>query len=610
MTDKNKKSKQGIIRLLEIAGSKKWHLFISGFLSIISAVLSLAPFIIIYLVMVKLLDASFGPADYGYVWKLAWIAVGAIITRFLIQFVSLMFSHIAAFDILYGLRKNLAKHIGSLSMGYFTEKSSGEIKKILSEDVEQIELFVAHHIPDMVAGVALPLLTIAYLFIIDWRMALIALIPIPISVVLYIVMLGGSEYKNIIRKYHDSVEKMNSTIIEYVRGMPVVKIFNQTVISFRRFKDSVYGYRDFTNAWSKKGTPPWAAFTVIVGSSLFFILPFGIWFYIKGTIELPALLLCLMLGSGYMIPVLKLGLLGHYFAMINEGVRRIDKILFEPKMAISYTPKILKNNNIEFRNVSFSYTEKEILHNISFRIKEGTVTALVGPSGAGKTTVAHLIPRMWDINKGEILIDGTNIKDIPMKNLMDMVGFVFQDTFMFSDTVYENIRMGAENIQEEDIIRAAQAAQCHDFIEELPEKYDTIIGEAGTIHLSGGERQRIALARIILKNAPIIVLDEAIAYADAENEVKIQSAFAEIMKGKTVIVIAHRLSTIVDADQIIVIDEGKIAEKGTHTKLLKSENLYKRMWDAHISARKWTLELSGEKLFSHKDTKAQRNEEF
>ena len=593
MTDKNKKNKQGIMRLLEIAGQKKWKLFISGFLAVISAVLTLAPFIIIYLVMVKLLDASFGPEDYGYIWKLAWIAVGAIIGRFIILFISSMFSHIAAFDILYELRNNLAKHMGGLSMGYFTEKSSGEIKKIVSEDVEQIELFIAHHIPDLAAGVALPLLIIGYLFITDWRMALIALIPLPIALLLFIAMLGGSEYKKLVKKYHDSLEKMNSTIIEYIRGMPVVKVFNQTVMSFSRFKDSVYGYRDFTNAWSKKGTPPWAAFTVIVSSSLFFLLPFGVWFYIKGTIELSTLFLCLMLGSGYMIPFLKLAHMGSFLAQINEGIRRIDKILFQPKMSISYTPKILKNNNIEFKNVSFSYTEKEILHDISFQAKEGTVTALVGPSGAGKTTIAHLIPRMWDIDNGEILVGGINIKDVSQEKLMNRIGFVFQDIFMFSDTVDENIRMGAEGVQEEDIIHAAKAAQCHDFIEELPEKYNTIIGEAGTIHLSGGERQRIALARIILKNAPIIVLDEAIAYADAENEVKIQSAFAEIMKGKTVIVIAHRLSTITDADQIIVIDEGKIEEMGTHNELLKSGKLYKRMWDAHTSARNWTLDLRG-----------------
>lgn len=590
---KNKKNKQGFLRLLEIAGQKKWKLFVSGFFAIISAVLSLAPFILIYLIMVKLLDPAFGPADYGDIWKLAWIAVGAVIARFVMLFISGMFSHLAAFDILYGLRKNLARHLGGLEMGYFTDKSSGEIKKILSEDVENIELFVAHHLPDVVAGVALPLLTIGYLFIVDWRMGLVALIPLPISMVLYSAMLGGSEFKNMMRKYHDSVENMNSTIIEYVRGMPVVKIFNQTVMSFHRFRNSVYDYRDFTSAWTKKGTPPWAAFTVIVGSSLFFILPFGIWFYIKGTMDLPTLFLCLMLGSGYMVPVLKLGVMGHNFAMINEGVRRMDEIFYQPELPDTVASEVSENNNIEFNNVSFSYKNREVLNDMSFKIKEGTVTALVGPSGAGKTTIAHLIPRMWDINKGEILVGNINIKNISMEKLMERIGFVFQDPFIFSDTVYENIRMGLEDVRKKDVIRSAKAAQCHDFIEELPGKYDTMIGEAGIIHLSGGERQRIALARIILKDAPIIVLDEATAYADAENEVKIQSAFAQIMRGKTVIVIAHRLSTIADADQIIVIDEGKVAEKGTHTELLRSGKLYKRMWDAHVLASEWTFDIDG-----------------
>lgn len=581
------------MRLLEIAGQKKWKLFMSGFFAIISAVLSLAPFILIYLIMVKLLDPAFGPTDYGDIWNLAWIAVGAVIARFFMLFISGMFSHLAAFDILYGLRKNLVRHLGGLEMGYFTDKSSGEIKKILSEDVENIELFVAHHLPDVVAGVALPLLTIGYLFIVDWRMGLVALIPLPISMVLYSAMLGGSKFKKMIQKYHDSLENMNSTIIEYVRGMPVVKIFNQTVMSFHRFRDSVYGYRDFTSAWTKKGTPPWAAFTVIVGSSLFFILPFGIWFYIKGTMDLPTLFLCLMLGSGYMVPVLKLGVMGHNFMMINEGVRRMDEIFYQHELPDAVTSEVPENNNIEFNNVSFSYKNREVLNDMSFKIKEGTVTALVGPSGAGKTTIAHLIPRMWDINKGEILVGNINIKNISMEKLMERIGFVFQDPFIFSDTVYENIRMGMEDVRKEDVIRSAKAAQCHDFIEELPGKYDTMIGETGIIHLSGGERQRIALARIILKDAPIIVLDEATAYADSENEVKIQSAFARIMKGKTVIVIAHRLSTIADADQIIVIDEGKVAEKGTHTELLRSGKLYKRMWDAHVLASEWTFDIDG-----------------
>ena len=591
MTNKTKKKKQGIMRLLEIAGQKKGKLIISGFLAIISACLTLVPFVMIYLILVKLLDPSFGPQDYGYVWKLAWIAVAAVFARLAFGYVSNLLSHLAAYDILYGLRTNLAKRLGHLPMGYFARKTSGEIKKISLEDVENIELFIAHHTRDTVEGISLPIITIAYLFYVDWRMALIALIPLPIAALLLMAMSGGPEYKKLVRKFHDALENMNATIIEYVRGMPIVKIFNQTATSFSRFRDSVYTYRDFDVLTAKKITPFWAAFLVVTGTPLFFLLPFGTWFYLRGTISLPALLLCLMLGSGYMVPLVKLSAMGSLLSSINEGVRRMDKIFSEPEIPAPDTPKIPENYDIEFKNVSFSYREKEVLHDISFKAKEGTVTALVGPSGAGKTTIANLIARFWDIDKGEILIDGVNIKDIPLEELMNIIGFAFQDTYIFSDTVYENIRMGMKNIREEGVIRAAKIAHCHEFIEKLPEKYNTLIGEAGKVHLSGGEQQRIALARIALKNPPIVILDEAIASVDAENEAKVLDAFAEITKGKTVIVIAHRLSTVTDADQIIVVDNGRIVERGTHDELLKSGGLYKRMWDMQTSAQKWAFDI-------------------
>ena len=466
------------------------------------------------------------------------------------------------------------------------ERQVGKIKKILSEDVENIELFIAHHIRDTVEGISLPIITIAYLFFVDWRMALVALIPFPIAALLFMIMIGGPEYKKLIRKYHDSLEKMNATIVEYIRGMPVVKIFNQTATSFSRFKDSVYAYRDFTVVWAKKGTPPWAAFRVITGISLFFLLPFGTWFYLKGTIDLPALLLCLMLGSGYMIPLVKLASMGSLLSRINEGVSRIDKIFSEPEIPVPDTPKISENYDIEFKNVSFSYGEKEVLHDISFKVKEGTVTALVGPSGAGKTTIAQLLPRMWDIDKGEILIGGVNIKDVPLGELMNTIGFAFQDAYMFSDTVYENIRMGMKNVREKDIIRAAKIAHCHEFIEKLPDGYDTIIGESGAT-LSGGERQRISIARAIWKDAPIVILDEATASLDPENERLIQEAINELVKSKTLVVIAHRLWTIVKADQILVIDDGRIVEKGKHEELLKKKGLYYRMWNEQMKAKGW-----------------------
>jgi len=587
MTDKNKK-KEGIMRLLELAGAKKYKLFTSGFLAIISSVLSLAPFFLIYLILVKLLNPSFGPQDYGYVWKLAWITVLAVLARLVFGYLSNLLAHLAAFDILYGLRTNLAKHLGHLPMGYFTRKTSGEIKKTVSEDVENIELFVAHHIRDAVEGI-IPIITIAYLFFVDWRMALVALIPLPIGLLLISAMRNVVE--DAVRKWHDSLEKMNATIVEYVRGMPVIKVFNQTATSFSRFKDSVNAYRDFTVLCAKKQTPYWAAFTVLVGAPLFFLLPFGTWFYLNGSLSLPKLLLCLMLGSGYMIPFLKFAAVGSLLSRISEGVRRMDRIFSEPEIPAPDTPKIPESYDIEFRDVSFSYGEEEVLHEVGFKAKEGTVTALVGPSGAGKTTIAQLLPRMWDIDKGKIFIGGVNIKNIPLGELMNMIGFAFQDVYMFSDTAYENIRMGMKNVKEEDIIRAAKIAHCHEFIEKLPNGYNTVIGEGGKVHLSSGEKQRIALARMVLKNPPIVIMDEAIASVDPENEAKILDAFAEIIKGKTVIVIAHRLSTVTDADQILVVDNGRIVERGMHDELLKLGGLYKKMWDMQTSAQKWAFSI-------------------
>lgn len=591
-TGKTKKN-ANLGSLLRLAGQNRWKLATSGIFAVISAILALAPFLFIYLVMIRVIDDSFGSADYAYVWQMGIYAVLAVFARYLALLISTMFSHFSAFDLLYGIRIRLASHLGGLPMGYFSEKNAGYIKKIISEDVEEIENFIAHHIPDLVAGVALPILTVGWLFWLDWRMALAALIPLPLALNRQAKMREGVTKGDLMEKYHASMENMHSVIIEYVRGMPVIKIFNQTVESFSRFEQSVYAFRDFTHAWTRRSSPAWASFTVIINSSLFFLLPTGIWFYLQGTLELPTLLLFLMIGSGYMVPLMKTAMMGGTLQQILAGVGRIEGILSEPGLPDAINPQNPQDHSVVFNNVGFAYGEKKVLDSVSFSIPEGSVTALVGPSGAGKTTVAHLIARMWDVKQGEITIGGVNIKDITYADLMDRIGFVFQDVFIFSDTVYENIRMGAQGVSKEDVIRAAKAAQCHSFIEKLPQGYDTVIGDGGSVHLSGGERQRVSLARIILKDAPIILLDEATAYADSENEQKIQNAFAKIMKEKTVIVIAHRLSTITDADQILVVDKGRLVEQGIHPDLLKAQGLYQNMWEAHTTAQHWTFTSNG-----------------
>jgi ATP-binding cassette subfamily B protein len=579
--DFKKPKKKGLGRLLEITGQRKITMIFSSFFAVLSAAMALVPFVIIYLISIAMLDP---PIQRDYVWKLVWLASGAVVLRFVFMYISAFLSHVAAFDILYGIRKQLTQHLAILPMGYFTNRTSGGIKKILNEDVEDIELFIGHHFPDLSAAIALPVMTLVYLFVTDWRLALVTIIPLPFAFVAQLATF--SDRDKLMRQYHAALEKMNGIIVEYVRGMPVVKVFNQQVESFTRLKESVYAYRDFVNMWGRKSTPSWAAFTVIINTSLFFILPAGVWFYVKGTLEISTLLLFLLIGVGYTAPLMRVAHYGGLLRKINDGVKNIDAIFSQPVCDTSDKPEVPVTHDIELRDVNFSYGEKQVLKSVSFTTRENTITALVGPSGAGKSTIAHLILRLWDIKEGEILIGGMNINNIPLNELMNKIAFVFQDSFIFNDTVYENIRMGRKGATAKQVTEAAKAAQAHDFITSLPKGYWTVIGNGGTC-LSGGECQRISIARAILKDAPIIILDEAISFADPENGSRIQNALSTLIAGKVVIVIAHRLSTITDVDQIVLLDQGTGMGKGTHGELLKTQSLYKRMWESHISAQDW-----------------------
>ena len=578
----------GFSRLMEIAGARRGLLMVSGFFAVLSSILALAPYGLIYLVMVRLLEEGSSRAA-PYVFGLGLFALGAVFLRYLFLFVAIMFSHVAAFGILYDLRATLTRHLGRLPMGCFTGGETGKIKKILFEDVEEIEVFIAHHIPDMVAAVALPVLTLGFLFTVDWRMALVSLMPLPIAFAMQRRAFGGDQAAVWRRDYHDALETMNSTIVEYVRAMPVVKIFNQSAHSFARLREATLAYTDFIRRITRIQAPPWAAFVVITSSSLFFILPAGLWLHLEGRLSLSVFFLFLMMGPGCMTPLFRLAMLGAQMGHILEGMNRMDAILLQPEIPEPQNPLFPRSAAIRFENVTFAYGRRPVLQDFSLSLEAGGVYALVGPSGAGKTTIGQLLLRMWDVDSGRILLGGVDIREMPREALMRHVGFVFQEVFMFSDTIYENIRMGMEGVSEADIERAARAAQCMEFIERLPKGFETRIGEGGEVHLSGGERQRISLARVFLKNAPVLVLDEATAYADAQNESKIQGAFSEIMKGKTVIVIAHRLSSITDADRIFVIREGRLAEAGLHGELLEKKSLYHSMWQAHIQAQGWAL---------------------
>lgn len=602
---KSKKKKQSLARLFEIAGQKKGLLFVSGIFSALSAVCMLVPFVSVYQILGELLKnaGNISNANSDFMIKWAWIALGGLIAGLALIYIAIMFSHVAAFRILYGIRMSLAKHIGKLSLGFLNSTSTGAIKKKMEQDVERIELFVAHTIPDLVNVAATVFVMFAIFFTLNGWMAVTVAGAFIISIVLQASMMFGKGAQKSTKSYFDSLERIHSSAIQYVRGIPVVKIFGQTVYSFKKFSKDLYDYRDWAVAHCDSFENGFAIFMVILNSFLTFILPVGLLTLSANSANIAFALIYLffiIMVPGSSSPLYKLTMLAAGTREIFEGVERLDAIYEEEPIKETLNPKTPKNHDVTFENVTFAYENKaeatrvEALTNINFIAKSGEVTALVGPSGSGKSTVANLIPRFWDVTNGSIKIGDINIKDISTDKLMDTVSFVFQDTFLFYDTLYENIKVGNPNATPEQVYAAAKAAQCHEFIETLPNGYNTLIGEGG-VFLSGGEEQRVSVARAILKNAPILVLDEATAFADPENEYKMQIALKELIKNKTVIVIAHRLSSIKSANKIVVLNNGAIEQIGTHIELTSKDGLYKRMWDAYTSAYDWTLRIGGTK---------------
>lgn len=594
-----KQKKKGLLRLFEIAGEKKGLLILAGFLSAISACCMLVPYLSVYQVLNELLRnaGNVTALDDASMIRWAWIAFAGLAAALLLLYGSLMASHMAAFRILYGLRVRLSEHIGRLPLGYLNGTSTGAIKKALEQNVEKIENFVAHTIPDLVNAATTVIVMFVIFFSLNGWMAAVCLLAIVAGISVQFSMMFGKKAQEFFKMYFDTSEQMSASAVQYVRGMPVVKIFGQTVESFRQFSKSIYRFKEYALNVCDAYQPGMVTFVVLLNSLVTFIIPVGL-LLLDGqpdNIALAAVyLFFIILGPGVSSPFYRLTFLASNTREIDEGVNRIDAIFAEKPVPEPATPQRPKGHDVTFENVSFSYENKqektrtEALKHISFTARAGEITALVGPSGSGKSTIANLIPRFWDVSEGSIRIGGADIRNIPSEALMDQVSFVFQDTFLFFDTLYENIRVGKDGATEEQVIAAARAAQCDDFIRRLPQGYQTLIGEGG-VYLSGGEAQRVAVARAILKNSPILVLDEATAFADPENEYKMQLAIQELIREKTVIIIAHRLSSIISANRIIVLREGEIAQQGIHSELSVTEGLYKQMWDAYTDAFQWTL---------------------
>lgn len=596
MNKKNKptKGKTGVARLLELAGPKKKKLVVACLLSVLSSAARMAMFFTIYGVVRELLTHYAAPSqiDTASIYTLVAITFGAALAYGVCAFVSSALAHGSAYDIIYELRIRIMNKLGRIPSGFFTGTTQGAIKKVISDDVEQIEVFIAHHIADIAAAIATPLFTLLYLFMMDWRLALVTLVPIFISLFLLGSGLKNPKGAQTQKDMHDAREKMEGTIVEYIHGMAVVKIFNRTLSAFRRFEESVSGYVGTVERTTYHFESRMGAYYAFFGAQLLFLIPAGLLMAVRAssyTEFLPVLLLFFLVGGGLKEPMENMMSMVLHSKRISEGVARIDRILSRPELetAGDATPSAY---DITFEHVSFSYgnDNMQAVKDLSLKLAEGSINGLVGPSGGGKSTVAQLLLRFYEPQQGSIKIGGVDIREIPPKKLTNLVSYVFQDSFLFRDTVENNIRMGNSEASREAVVRAAKGANIHDVILTLPKGYDTVIGEEDA-YLSGGEKQRIAIARVFLKDTPIVILDEATAYADAENESKIQQAFARLVANKTVLIIAHRIRTVQNAAQILVLEQGELQGAGTHEALLAQCGPYCDMVAANERRDRWTI---------------------
>ena len=595
---KEAKPKTGIARLLEISSQKSFNLIAAVICSSISGVLQFMPFFSAFKV-IEIVASNYGALSAQHVSQIMnWVIFGvvAVSVGFLFMYIGSMFSHISAFKILYGLRMSLAKKLTDLPLGFHHQHSTGQIRKILEFNVEKVEQWIAHSLPDYVSGVIGFFVILAMLFNVNVWMSLVFLAVVAVGVIYATSFSAGEKGMANARLYQGALERINSSTVQYVNGMAAVKVFNRSAASFQSLRSDIFYYRDWAIQYTKDFRPVYTILLSLIKGIGFVILPVGTLLLKLNPTSLSYALniaMFLILAPGIVAPIFKVVGIGTVVKDISAGVERMDMIFSAEPLAEPQKGSIPTAYDVQFSDVEFSYDAQAdspvyALKGVNFTAEEGEITALVGPSGGGKSTCAQLIPRFWDIEHGKITIGGVDIKQIKQEDLNNIVSFVFQDSFLFFDTIRENIRGGKGDVTDEKIIAAAKAAQCHDFIMALPDGYDTLIGEGG-IYLSGGEEQRINIARAILKDSPVLLLDEATAFADSENEALLYSAIKSLIQNKTVIMIAHRLSTITTADKILVVDGGKIVEQGTHNALKNAGGLYESLYTAYTTNARWTV---------------------
>ncbi|MCI9544510.1 MAG: ABC transporter ATP-binding protein [Acutalibacter muris] len=586
------KKESNLKELMRYAGRHRFLTYLSLLLSAASAVLALFPFVFLFRIIQEVLAVAPDFSRAGHVVHNGWLAVGFALLSIVVYVCALMSSHLSAFRIAGNIRKALMDHIAKLPLGFIGEMGSGKIRRIVNDSSAATETYLAHQLPDMSAAITTPICMVILLFLFDWRFGLVSLLPIVLGFAAMFKMVGPQMTKDI-KEYQNALADMNNEAVEYVRGVPVVKTFGQTVHSFARFKGTIDNYYKYCIAYCKKCRGPMLMYTVFINSAFAFLIALALILTGSGPVAQPILLNFIF----YVIftPIIatamsKVMYMSENGMIVADALGRIHSILDVEPLPDPHASKRPADNSVTLENVTFRYSgsAEDAIRNISIKVEAGETVALVGPSGGGKTTVAGLISRFWDVTGGAIQIGGVNVKDISKDVLMDTVAYVFQDSKLLKTSILENVRLSKPNATRQEVERVLHEAQCDDIIAKLPQSIDTVIGTKG-VYLSGGEQQRIAIARVMLKNAPFLILDEATAFADPENEALVQKAFERLSRGKTVIMIAHRLTTIRNADRVFALRDGRVEESGTHDALLANDGLYARMWRDYQTSINWKV---------------------
>lgn len=589
----NTQSKNKFIRLLNYSGNYKYLSILGMILSGLSAICLLVPFIYIWNVVNALLAVAPNFTQAQNLDTYAFNAFAFAVAGIVLNFFGLMGTHLSAFKNEKNMKDAAVNHLLKLPLGYFSNHTSGGLRKVIDYSTSKTETFLAHQLFDLTGAVVTPVVFLILLFSFDWILGLVCLVPI-ILCFIFMYPMFSSESQNLMVEYQTYLEKMNAEAVEYVRGIPVTKAFQQSVYSFKNFIDAIRNYGKFSANYSLSTQLPMTAFTVSINGFFALLIPAGI--LLAGSLVdrkfLADFMFYVIFTPVCAVMMNKIMTVSQDWMLASHALEGIEGILAEKPLVEAVNPQKPKNHSIEFEGVYFDYEktdgDEHILNNINFKINENKTVALVGPSGGGKTTIASLIPRFWDVDEGSIKVGGVDVRNISTRDLMENISFVFQNTTLFKDSIYNNVAIGRKGATREEVKNALSLAQCDDIIDELPDGIDTVIGTEGT-YLSGGQQQRIALARAILKDAPIIILDEATALADPENEYMIQKAISEITRDKTVIMIAHRLSTVKNVDEIYVVENGRIVENGNHNSLVEDGGLYSRMWDEFNQSIQWKV---------------------